>query len=536
MSDTPPPPVRVILQARTTSSRLPAKVLLPLAGLPLSVLAARRVARDGLDVVVATSTEPEDDLLARTLSDAGLNVLRGPLHNVLARFVMATADLPDEAICLRLTSDNPGPDADFLRLLVDQFRNSGAHYLAYGNNGAWLPYGLSAEAFRVGDLRACAAGDLAGQDADYVREHVTPAIRAAHALRHRPPLPDWDHDMGHLRCTVDTLDDYLRMAALFQGYADPVSVPWRDLVATMGAPKPPAGLVLGTVQLGLPYGITREAGLMPADRAEAILTAAQGHGCAALDTARAYGDSEARIGSWLATGGRLPVITKLSPLDVAETPEALTDACHDSIAQSIASLGKPLETVLLHRASHLHEGNGAVWRTLLEMRAAGQIARLGASVQTPDELLEALSFDDLSHIQLPFNALDWRWDRCVAALRARPDVTVHARSLFLQGLLVQPDASRWPTIPGVDAPAVLATLAQAAQDLNRAGIADLCIAYARAFSWIDGLVMGVDSPEQLDELAALFAAPPLTWDEADHLQRSLPDLPEQLLNPALWGR
>ncbi len=63
------PRSRVVIQARTTSSRLPAKALLPLGGIPMAVLVAQRVARSGaFDVVVATSIEPEDDLLARIIS------------------------------------------------------------------------------------------------------------------------------------------------------------------------------------------------------------------------------------------------------------------------------------------------------------------------------------------------------------------------------------------------------------------------------------------------------------------------------------
>lgn len=534
-------PVRIVIQARTTSARLPAKVLLPLGGMPLSVLAARRAGRSGLEVVVAISDTPEDDVLARMIDDAGLAVLRGPLNDVLARFLMATADLPDEAICVRLTSDNPCPDADFVENLIDQFIRSGVRYLGYGNDGVWLPYGLSAEAFRVGDLRQAADAENAKEAPDdYVHEHVTPTLRANHAPAVRPALPGITRDLGHLRCTVDTLADYLRMAELFANKADPVNISWRELANEMAMKnaRRPAGLVLGAVQLGLAYGITQEVGLMPEGEARSILAMAAVSGCVAIDTARAYGESEARIGAMLPPDADLPVITKLAPLDVEGQPtDRLASLVTDSIRASTSALRTGnLDTVLLHRAEHVGAANGVIWQRLIALRDQGRIGRLGVSVQSPEELLSALSLVDVEHVQLPFNLLDWRWDRCVAALRARPDVAVHVRSVFLQGLLLQRDSKRWPPlIDGTDASEILSQLSCLASELGRNNVADLCVAYVRAFSWIDGVVIGVDSAQQLEELAALFAREPLTWPEVVHVRQKLPHASERLLNPALWS-
>ena len=82
-----------ILQARTSSNRLPGKVLLPLAGAPMIVRQIERVRRAALidRLVVATSDDPSDDALARTLAAANVAVHRGPLDDVLARFTGALA-------------------------------------------------------------------------------------------------------------------------------------------------------------------------------------------------------------------------------------------------------------------------------------------------------------------------------------------------------------------------------------------------------------------------------------------------------------
>ncbi len=524
---------RVILQARTNSSRLPAKVLLPMGGLPLSVLAASRIARGGGDVVVATSVEPADDLLVTTLTDAGLTVFRGPLDDVKQRFLMATADLPDDAVCIRMTADNPVPDAAFIETCLSLFAQSGAQYIAYGNDGQWLPYGLSAEVFFVGALRNTPADDA------YNREHVTPAIRTTHAPRVRPDFPGFDTDLGHLRCTVDTLEDYLRMAHVFGHVTNPVQVPFDHIVDQLAAAAPPpvSALVLGTVQLGLPYGVTKSAGLMPDADAHDILRIAQDMGCAAFDTARAYGQSEARIGAFLQTSKTPPpVITKLDPIEPeGMSVDQIAVAVDASLATSMQVLGcDQIDTLLLHRAAHLEAAGGAIWLALCAAQDAGRITRLGVSVQSPDELAHALSVLRVTHIQMPFNPLDWRWNGVIALLRLRPDVTVHLRSVFLQGLLVQPDAAIWPAIADVDGAQIIDTLQTLTQDLGRGSVMDLCINYCRAQTWVDGIVCGVDSGAQLQQLGEVFANPPLTWAEVAQVQNALPHVPETLLNPALW--
>jgi len=525
------PPFRIILQARTTSSRLPAKVLLPVGGHPLSVLAALRAQRNGADVIVAIPDQPEDHLLAQQLIDAGLNICRGPLEDVLGRFLLATKDLDEDAICVRMTCDNPLPDADFVEEVIAHYVASGARYLAYGNDGQWLPYGLSAEVFRVSDLRAAA---VQYPNDGYIREHVTPSIRRAYATTARPAFSNWPLDLGHLRCTVDTLTDYLRIAPLFAETSDPIALSWRDLVGQLKVndTKLSSSMILGTVQLGMPYGMTKDQGLMPDTEAQEILRSAIELGCGGLDTARAYGESEARIGHLSKSQSiNIPVITKLAPLDNAAGP-AEAEA---SILTSMDALGTTeLDTLLLHRAEHLKAADGKIWNKLRDFQRGGKIKTLGVSVQTPQELDRILARGDVHHIQLPFNLLDWRWASHIAGLRARPDIKVHVRSAFLQGLISQNKPEQWPELEHVYPEAYLSALNDLATTLGRKSLADLCLAYVRAFSWIDGIVLGVDSKKQLQEISDLFKCPALTWEEIARVQSSLPQAPIQLLNPALW--
>jgi len=300
-----------------------------------------------------------------------------------------------------------------------------------------------------------------------------------------------------------------------------------------------ADFVLGTVQLGLAYGAANRTGKPNPSQAVALLRRAVAAGVGCFDTARAYGDSEDRLGEAL-SAAPVFIVTKLSPLGELSGNAADSEvvaAVEGSVTRSLAALRKDrLDCLLLHRATHLHQFGGAVWRRLQAYAAVGTIAKLGVSVQSPAEVEMALDCADVCHLQMPFNLLDRRWRRIIPRLRQRPDVTVHVRSVLLQGLLAVSDPAVWPPIPGVDAAAVLAEIARLVKDLNRESAADLCLAYARGQDFIDGVVIGLETETQLDDNLRLAARPPLNPSECDMVEARLPLMPEQLLNPALWPK
>ncbi|MGZ4451994.1 MAG: cytidylyltransferase domain-containing protein, partial [Nocardioides sp.] len=137
---------RVVLQSRLSSSRLPAKGMLSLAGMPVVVLAARRAANTGTDTVVATSAHPDDDVLASTVASAGVRVVRGSLHDPLARFIGATHDLADDDVVVRLTADNVFPDGALVDHLAGQITAEAPYARIGGSAELDVPYGVAAEA------------------------------------------------------------------------------------------------------------------------------------------------------------------------------------------------------------------------------------------------------------------------------------------------------------------------------------------------------------------------------------------------------
>jgi spore coat polysaccharide biosynthesis protein SpsF len=301
-------------------------------------------------------------------------------------------------------------------------------------------------------------------------------------------------------------------------------------------------LVLGTVQIGTPYGAANRAGLPDLGSAVALLRRAQTYGIAALDTARAYGEAEARIAAAFDQDNAPRTITKLDPLvslSAAASEAEAEEAADASVELSLETLKRErLDTLLLHRAAHLTSHNGAVWKRLRRIQRAGLIGRLGVSVQSPEEAVAALAAEGVEHIQLPFNILDQRWREAGIAghVRVRRDLTVHARSIYLQGLLAAEDPSVWPAVEGCDPEGTLYMLDVLAQLYGRISIADLCLAYVRGQDWIDGVVIGMETEDQLDRNMALFASRPLSAAEIADLEPRLPRFPETLLNPALWPK
>jgi aryl-alcohol dehydrogenase-like predicted oxidoreductase len=302
----------------------------------------------------------------------------------------------------------------------------------------------------------------------------------------------------------------------------------------------PAELVLGSVQLGLAYGAANRTGKPSHDAAVALVRRAVDAGITTIDTARAYGDSEQRLGAALSAADCIRIVTKLSPLselDETASSTAIERAVDASIETSLAALRRThLDGLLLHRARHLTAWNGAVWKRLREWQARGAIAALGVSIQTPAELHTALGFSGVVHVQLPFNLLDWRWREAgaIAALEKRADVTVHVRSVFLQGLLAANDPQIWPAIPGLDPHRLTATLRDGVASLGRESCADLCLAYVRGQPWVDGVVIGMETVRQLETNLRLCACAPLTAVECARIEAMIPRVREMLLNPALW--
>lgn len=193
-----------ILQARMSSSRLPGKVMRPLAGAPMIARQIERLRRAAsLDrIVVATSQEPSDHPLAEYLASTGVDVYRGSLSDVLGRFVACAEHFTLEGPIVRLTADCPLADPELVDACVALHLREGADFTSNDQHRTF-PRGLDVEVFNREGL------DAAGRDATdpYDREHVTPFFYRNPERFRLAELTQARDDSG-LRWTVDTPQDF----------------------------------------------------------------------------------------------------------------------------------------------------------------------------------------------------------------------------------------------------------------------------------------------------------------------------------------
>jgi spore coat polysaccharide biosynthesis protein SpsF (cytidylyltransferase family) len=196
------PGALAIIQARVSSTRLPGKSIADVDGEPMLVLLLRRLERaDEVErIVVATSTEPEDDVVEEVAREVVANVYRGPLQDVLTRFVGAAEG--HRGPLVRVTADCPLVDPQVVDEVIRLFeRTSGCAYASNVEPRSY-PKGLDVEVFSTETL-AWADAETRNQ-AD--REHVTALVRRSLA---QFPVANLQRevDLSALRWTVDTSDD-----------------------------------------------------------------------------------------------------------------------------------------------------------------------------------------------------------------------------------------------------------------------------------------------------------------------------------------
>lgn len=206
--------ILAILQARMSSTRLPGKVLKPLAGRPMvlrqieRVRRARRIDR----LVVATSADPTDDILAGVLAAEGIEVFRGPLDDVLARFLGALDAYPADHVA-RLTADCPLTDPAAIDATIALCVDSGCDYASNTPDTFACPKGLDVEVITAEALRR--AGGLATTPEEH--EHVTWGVWTRPDRWRIAWLKSANVDDGDIRWTVDTPEDYAFVAAVYDG-------------------------------------------------------------------------------------------------------------------------------------------------------------------------------------------------------------------------------------------------------------------------------------------------------------------------------
>lgn len=285
-------------------------------------------------------------------------------------------------------------------------------------------------------------------------------------------------------------------------------------------------LALGTVQFGLPYGVSNQQGQVSEAEVQSILDLAKANGVLTLDTAIAYGESEKVLGKSTIT--EFEIVTKLP---------AIPNECQDiygwvnmELEGSLARLNvSKVDSLLLHQPNQLLSNiGGQLYEALQKKKQEGLVKYIGVSIYSPDELDQLTEKFQLDLIQAPFNIIDNRlneddWFKKLALSGTR----LHVRSIFMQGLLLMPTASRpkkfnrW---------ASLWSLWDEWLEESELTPLQACLRYALSIPEIEKVVVGVDSSKQLKEILQAakgdFPAPPSGLSSVDI----------NLLNPSLWNQ
>jgi spore coat polysaccharide biosynthesis protein SpsF len=245
--------IDAIIQARMGSTRLPGKVLMPLGSAPVldHVLARCRRSRELREVVVATTTLPEDDVIVRHCERLGARVFRGSSGDVLARYAGVVQALGSGAI-VRVTSDCPLVDPGVIDEMIVRFQAlreppSRCDYLSNSLQRTF-PRGLDAEVVASTALLQ-AAGEAAAPEE---REHVTPFVYRRperYAIHHwHAPVDASEH-----RWTLDTREDHELLSRIFDALESAAdTATWRDVLALVQRHPDWPQINRGVVQKTLP--------------------------------------------------------------------------------------------------------------------------------------------------------------------------------------------------------------------------------------------------------------------------------------------
>lgn len=287
---------------------------------------------------------------------------------------------------------------------------------------------------------------------------------------------------------------------------------------------------LGSAQLGMAYGKFNHFGQPDLNEAELILREAKKLGFSLIDTASQYGSSESVLGQLGQVWEGMPLITKTPSFNTEQITHTQAEQVKQSFDSSLARLRlSHVKGVLVHHAPDLLVPGGEyIYDTLRQLKSEGLVEQIGVSVyeaKVADRVLEKYSID---LIQVPINVFDKRLVESQALDRwSRAGIEIHARSAFLQGLLLADPTQLPPQFLSV-AP----ILGRFQADCVARGVTPKSAAlhYLLGLPPISKILIGIDSARQLTEIFSDF--PEHLEMEWDTYRIENVDI----LNPAHWNK
>jgi aryl-alcohol dehydrogenase-like predicted oxidoreductase len=284
-------------------------------------------------------------------------------------------------------------------------------------------------------------------------------------------------------------------------------------------------LIVGTANFGQSYGIKNNKQL---DKTEinTILNYASKSDVTHLDSASQYGKSQNIISEY--TNNKFNIITKFASETFLDFQKALGEL--NSSADNL----KPhfIDTVLLHDAENLFSKNAdLIYKNLCTLKSKGLIKCIGISVYSPDGLVRILEHYDFDIVQIPINVLDRRivQNNFLDKIK-KSGIEVHARSIFLQGLLLMElrdlpsNFHKWKEL--------FIKFDNWCDDHSISRL-EACVQFIKKQDFISKIVVGVDS---YDNLVDIHRAYNLKFPNSFFIPSSISSNDEYLVNPTLWSK
>lgn len=292
------------------------------------------------------------------------------------------------------------------------------------------------------------------------------------------------------------------------------------------ANKKVSEMSLGTVQLGMDYGIANKNGKPQEKSCFDMLSTALANGITSIDTARAYGTSEEVLGRFFKQyKGEMPFITT-KIIGIEGLPAKEIESKTFSLAEtSLEKLGvKKVNCIMLHRGSNLFENGDIVAKAMENLIKKGYTDTVGVSVYGSEELEKMFEYDVYTATQIPMSIFD---QRLIASgmtdkLYERK-ITTFVRSVFLQGLFfLEPDTITDPILLEHAVPKI--KLLRECAERENMSVAQLAIAYMRNIKGVTSLVLGADTAEQVKMNADYFNTKAISEETNSIIKKAFADV------------
>lgn len=265
---------------------------------------------------------------------------------------------------------------------------------------------------------------------------------------------------------------------------------------------------LGTVQLGLPYGINNASGMPSFEESATILQTALDAGITSFDTAKGYGESEAVLGRFFkASPAEKTLITKIR--FETEPESEVANLLFAQAKDSMEKMGlKKLPFLMLHNENMVTIYGKTILDALVELKKEGMVDNIGISFSDRSKMEDVLSCGVFDHIQIPQNMFDCP-ELKSGLLKKIGDmgISVFIRSVYLQGLFFRDTNTLPKELASAKAPI---DKLNAIAERENMSMAQLALSFLKNADGITSLVLGCETPEQLLDSVSKFDTAPMS--------------------------